>query len=46
MNGGLAWPDFWDISLDRVPIGRERESQLASSNSDDLVQSSRLVWFC
>jgi len=24
VNGGLAWPDFWDISLDRVPMGTER----------------------
>ncbi len=24
LNGGLAWPDFWDISADAVPMGVER----------------------
>ena len=24
INGGLAWPDFWDISTEAVPMGRER----------------------
>ena len=23
-NGGLAWPEFWDISTDSVPMGVER----------------------
>tara|TARA_B100001750_G_scaffold217377_1_gene202680 strand:- start:3870 stop:4997 length:1128 start_codon:yes stop_codon:yes gene_type:complete len=23
-NGGLAWPEFWDISLETVPMGSER----------------------
>jgi len=23
-NGGIAWPDFWDISLATVPMGPER----------------------
>mgnify|MGYP001807703945 CR=1 FL=1 len=23
-NGGLAWPNFWDISLDTIPMGPER----------------------
>ena len=25
-NGGLAWPEFWDISLESVPMGVERAS--------------------
>ena len=24
MNGGLAWPEFWDISTKTVPMGKER----------------------
>jgi len=26
LNGGLAWPSFWDISTDSVPLGIERAS--------------------
>ena len=26
LNGGLAWPSFWDISTETVPLGRERAS--------------------
>ena len=26
LNGGLAWPSFWDISTDSVPLGIERIS--------------------
>ena len=24
INGGIAWPEFWDISTDTVPMGMER----------------------
>ena len=24
LNGGLAWPNFWDISLETIPMGLER----------------------
>ena len=24
LNGGLSWPDFWDISVETVPLGVER----------------------
>ncbi len=24
LNGGLAWPSFWDISTEKVPLGAER----------------------
>ena len=24
LNGGLSWPEFWDISTDSVPMGVER----------------------
>ena len=24
LNGGLAWPEFWDISAEAVPMGPER----------------------
>ena len=24
MNGGLAWPEFWDLSAEAVPMGNER----------------------
>ena len=23
-NGGISWPDFWDFSLEAVPMGPER----------------------
>jgi len=26
LNGGLAWPSFWDISTETVPLGFERAS--------------------
>ena len=26
LNGGLAWPSFWDISTETVPLGMERAS--------------------
>jgi len=26
LNGGLAWPEFWDISFESVPMGAERAS--------------------
>ena len=26
LNGGLAWPSFWDISTETVPLGVERAS--------------------
>lgn len=26
LNGGLAWPSFWDISTETVPLGLERAS--------------------
>ena len=26
LNGGLAWPSFWDISTEAVPLGVERAS--------------------
>ena len=26
LNGGLAWPEFWDISFESVPMGMERSS--------------------
>ena len=26
LNGGLAWPSFWDISTETVPLGIERAS--------------------
>jgi|TARA_B100001996_G_scaffold258764_1_gene201268 GT2 family glycosyltransferase len=26
LNGGLAWPEFWDISVETVPLGLERAS--------------------
>jgi len=26
LNGGLAWPEFWDISFESVPMGVERSS--------------------
>ena len=43
-NGGLAWPNFWDISLSTVPMGltKVRSSHITNTYSD--IQSNCLVW--
>ncbi|HJL55264.1 MAG: glycosyltransferase [Candidatus Thalassarchaeaceae archaeon] len=40
LNGGLAWPEFWDISAEAVPMGPER---IAAHQLPTLVMLYNLV---